>query len=46
MAALPAPRPRELGDVVAHKALLDGRNALDPDEWERAGWRYAGMGRR
>ncbi|SCQ73015.1 UDP-glucose 6-dehydrogenase udgA [Propionibacterium freudenreichii] len=38
--------PAELGEVVAHKALLDGRNALDPDEWKRAGWRYAGMGRR
>lgn len=38
--------PNELGTVVAHKALLDGRNALEPHAWKQAGWRYAGMGRR
>jgi UDPglucose 6-dehydrogenase len=38
--------PAELGAVVAHRRLLDGRNALDPAVWRAAGWTYRGFGRR
>ena len=37
--------PASLGGVVARKYILDGRNALDPDRWRRAGWTYRGLGR-
>ncbi|MEU6605147.1 UDP-glucose/GDP-mannose dehydrogenase family protein [Streptomyces shenzhenensis] len=37
--------PAELGEVAAAKVLLDGRNALDPQRWRRAGWTYRAMGR-
>lgn len=36
-------------DSVAHlprrRALLDGRNALDPQRWRAAGWDYRALGR-
>lgn len=38
-------QPDELGGVVRERAIIDGRNALDPRQWERAGWAYRGMGR-
>ncbi|MFI6107410.1 UDP-glucose dehydrogenase family protein [Streptomyces sp. NPDC051310] len=37
--------PRELGEVVASRVILDGRNALDPTRWREAGWTYRAMGR-
>ncbi|MFP1629510.1 UDP-glucose dehydrogenase family protein [Streptomyces sp. 5K101] len=37
--------PVELGAVVTTPILLDGRNALDPDQWRDAGWTYRAMGR-
>ncbi|WP_255950332.1 UDP-glucose dehydrogenase family protein [Streptomyces odontomachi] len=37
--------PAELGDVVAQRVILDGRNALDPARWRAAGWTYRAMGR-
>ncbi|POX54384.1 UDP-glucose/GDP-mannose dehydrogenase family protein [Streptomyces sp. Ru72] len=35
----------ELGEAVTSRILLDGRNALDPEVWRRAGWTYRAMGR-
>lgn len=37
--------PHELGEVVAHKRILDGRNVLDPVRWRGAGWTYRALGR-
>ncbi len=37
--------PAELGEVVAARVVLDGRNALDPEVWRSAGWTYRAMGR-
>jgi UDPglucose 6-dehydrogenase len=37
--------PTALGDVVAGKHILDGRNALDPAAWRAAGWTYRALGR-
>ncbi|WP_426623135.1 UDP-glucose dehydrogenase family protein [Leifsonia sp. McL0607] len=37
--------PHEVGDLVSHKIIIDGRNALDPETWQTAGWRYRGLGR-
>lgn len=37
--------PRLLGEIVAHKRMLDGRNALDPATWRAAGWTYRALGR-
>ena len=37
--------PDELGAVVAHKRILDGRNVLDPVRWRAAGWTYRALGR-
>jgi UDPglucose 6-dehydrogenase len=36
----------ELGGVVAHRRLLDGRNILDLAAWRSAGWEARGIGRR
>jgi UDPglucose 6-dehydrogenase len=38
--------PAGLGDVVARKQVLDGRNLLDFDTWRAAGWTVRGLGRR
>ena len=38
--------PVALGEIVAVKQILDGRNALDPKVWKAAGWDYRGFGRR
>ena len=38
--------PDELGSVVAHRRLLDGRNVLDLAAWRSAGWEARGIGRR
>ncbi|MGW1197129.1 UDP-glucose dehydrogenase family protein [Streptomyces sp. NPDC002536] len=37
--------PAALGEVVAERRLLDGRNALDATVWRAAGWTYRAMGR-
>ncbi|WP_264031743.1 UDP-glucose dehydrogenase family protein [Cellulosimicrobium sp. SH8] len=37
--------PRALGEHVAHRRVLDGRNALDPSVWRDAGWTYRALGR-
>ncbi|MFJ5531477.1 UDP-glucose dehydrogenase family protein [Streptomyces sp. NPDC093261] len=37
--------PAELGTVATSRMILDGRNALDPELWRRAGWTYRAMGR-
>ena len=37
--------PQELGAVVHQKAMLDGRNVLDPARWRAAGWTYRALGR-
>ncbi|MBH5336643.1 UDP-glucose/GDP-mannose dehydrogenase family protein [Streptomyces pactum] len=34
-----------LGEVVADRRMLDGRNALDPERWREAGWEFRAMGR-
>lgn len=37
--------PTEAGRLVRGKLVFDGRNALNPDSWTRAGWTYVGVGR-
>jgi UDPglucose 6-dehydrogenase len=37
--------PRELGSVVAVRAIVDGRNCLDPVQWREAGWTHRALGR-
>jgi len=37
--------PNILGEVVAGKHIVDGRNALDPVAWRAAGWTYRALGR-
>jgi UDPglucose 6-dehydrogenase len=32
--------PELLGEVVAKRHMIDGRNALDPDRWRAASWNY------
>ena len=38
--------PVTFGEHVAARRVLDGRNALDRDRWESAGWSYRALGRR
>jgi UDPglucose 6-dehydrogenase len=38
--------PVAFGRVVAQRRVLDGRNALDREQWEAAGWTYRALGRR
>jgi UDPglucose 6-dehydrogenase len=37
--------PAVLGEVVADRRIVDGRNALDPAAWRAAGWTYRALGR-
>ncbi|CAN5333141.1 UDP-glucose/GDP-mannose dehydrogenase family protein [soil metagenome] len=37
--------PADLDDIVRGKRIVDGRNALDPERWRDAGWRYRALGR-
>jgi UDPglucose 6-dehydrogenase len=37
--------PEVLGEVVAARRIVDGRNALDPVTWRAAGWVYRALGR-
>ncbi|MFJ4092930.1 UDP-glucose dehydrogenase family protein [Kitasatospora sp. NPDC089913] len=38
--------PVALGEEVAVRAVVDGRNVLDPRVWRAAGWTYRSLGRR
>ena len=37
--------PEELGRAVAQRHIVDGRNALDPEQWRAASWVYRALGR-
>jgi UDPglucose 6-dehydrogenase len=37
--------PSTLAEVSGQRYVLDGRNALDPVLWRKAGWTYRAMGR-
>jgi UDPglucose 6-dehydrogenase len=37
--------PEALGEVVAHRRVVDGRHALDQDRYRAAGWTYRALGR-
>jgi UDPglucose 6-dehydrogenase len=37
--------PRELGEIVRNRYVIDGRNCLDAQAWRAAGWTYRGLGR-
>jgi UDPglucose 6-dehydrogenase len=37
--------PEWLGEIVAVRAIVDGRHALDPVAWLAAGWDYRALGR-
>ena len=37
--------PAALGTLTRTRSVIDGRNALDPAAWRRAGWTYRGIGR-
>jgi UDPglucose 6-dehydrogenase len=37
--------PDDLASLVSAKAIVDGRNVLDAEQWRAAGWTYAGLGR-
>ncbi|MGW0661386.1 UDP-glucose dehydrogenase family protein [Streptodolium elevatio] len=37
--------PEELGEIVAARHIIDGRNALDAPRWRAAGWTFRALGR-
>ncbi len=37
--------PVVVGEQVAQRNMVDGRNILDPVAWRKAGWRYRALGR-
>ena len=37
--------PHQLADIVRAKVVVDGRNCLDVDAWQQAGWRVHALGR-
>ncbi len=37
--------PAAFGELVSHRAIVDGRNCLDPVAWRGAGWHYRALGR-
>ena len=37
--------PKELGNIVSDRHMLDGRNVLDPAQWRAADWTYRALGR-
>ena len=37
--------PAAVGELVANRTIIDGRNCLDPAAWRAAGWTYRGLGR-
>jgi UDPglucose 6-dehydrogenase len=38
-------QPRAVGELVARRNIVDGRNVLDPVVWRHAGWTYRALGR-
>lgn len=38
--------PRQVRELAAAPTIIDGRNVLDPETWQQAGWRYLALGRR
>lgn len=38
-------KPKTLDEIVRGRAIVDGRNCLDPKIWAAAGWSYRGLGR-
>jgi UDPglucose 6-dehydrogenase len=38
--------PVLLGTLVAQRHVVDGRHALDAEQWQTAGWSYRALGRR
>jgi UDPglucose 6-dehydrogenase len=38
--------PAALASTVRAKVVVDGRNCLDVDRWQDAGWRMYALGRR
>jgi UDPglucose 6-dehydrogenase len=37
--------PTTIGELMAQRLVVDGRNCLDANAWKAAGFRYRGMGR-
>lgn len=37
--------PEELGSLVAHKRILDGRHALNANDYTAKGWQYRALGK-
>ncbi len=37
--------PLAIGEIVASKTILDGRNALEPKKWTQHNWDYYALGR-
>ncbi|MFL0502756.1 UDP-glucose 6-dehydrogenase [Kocuria rhizophila] len=37
--------PARVGSLVESPTIIDGRNVLNPDAWQNAGWRYLALGR-
>jgi UDPglucose 6-dehydrogenase len=37
--------PRRVGDLMAHKRIVDARNVLDPAQWRAEGFHYSSLGR-
>ncbi len=37
--------PKDLGALVAHRRVVDGRHALDADDYRDKGWEYRALGR-
>ncbi|MFW2514556.1 UDP-glucose dehydrogenase family protein [Demequina sp. SO4-13] len=37
--------PEMMGELVRHRAMVDGRHALDADAYRSAGWEYRALGR-
>ncbi|MEE1929339.1 UDP-glucose/GDP-mannose dehydrogenase family protein [Streptomyces sp. TRM 70351] len=37
--------PERLAEEVSERHILDGRNALDPAAWRKAGWTFRALGR-
>jgi UDPglucose 6-dehydrogenase len=38
--------PKELAAVVSHKRMFDGRNVLDHEKWNNAGWDIVSLGQK
>ena len=37
--------PDDLGVLVRHRRIVDGRHALDPERYTSRGWKYRALGR-